>query len=108
MPFKLKKIHPNTLKGIPPSLNNLLVDWETLEEKEYSFVINIPETLDFTFIYIGVEDINGQVLYRNDLKVYSKNLEIKFKSYEKPYKWIYWPVKNTNWFNRTDFLLENL
>jgi len=104
--FKLRRLHPDTVKGLEPPIKNNVKDWLSIEEKEYYFVINIPETSEFTFIYIGVECVNGEVLYRIDLNEYTKNLEIKFKSYKKPYKWVYWPVKNTEWFNRTDFLLD--
>jgi hypothetical protein len=103
--FKLRMLHPDTVKGIEPPIKNNVEDWLYIEEKEYSFVLDIPETNTFTFIYIGVEDKNGEVLYRNDLKEYTKKLEIKFKSYKKPYKWVYWPVKNSEWYNKMDFIL---
>lgn len=100
--FSNKKLHPNTLKGIDPPINDDS-DWDKLIEEEYNFTLNIPFTKDFKFIYIGIENEKGEVLLRKDLTEYTSQLNITFKSFNKPYKWIYWPVKeNDEWGDRID------
>jgi hypothetical protein len=103
--FKNRKLHQNTLKGINPPINDL-TEWYLSEEKEYDFELNIPLTENFKFIYIGIEDEKGNVMYRQDLLEYKNKLNIKLKSFEKPHKWIYWvyDIKD-NWVNRVDTLL---
>ena len=55
---------------------------------------------------MGVEDEKGNVLYRVDLKEYKKTIDVNFKSYGKPYKYIIWPVnQNQEWVDRVDVLL---
>lgn len=104
--FKNRKLHPDTLRGVDPPINDES-DWDKLVEKEYTFKVEIPETVDFSFIYIGVEDDKGNVLYREDLKEYKPEFNITFKSYYEPHKLVYWPVDlNGNWYNRKDTMLK--
>ena len=63
--------------------------------------VRIPETLNFNFIYIAVEDDQGHVLFRQDLTDYQEILDIKFKSFTVPSKWIYWR-NDGEWQNRID------
>jgi hypothetical protein len=103
--FKNRKLHPDTLKGINPPVNDTS-NWDDLIEEEYNLTLDIPPTENFKFIYIGIEDDKGNVLHREDLSEYKPKLEIKFKSFDKPHKWIYWPVDNEgNWVNRKDIIL---
>jgi len=105
--FKLRRLHPETIKGIAPPIKNITTDWYKIEEKEYYFKINIPETTNFKFIYIGFESSNGEVLYRQDSQEYKNTLDISFKTTEVPYKWVYWPHYESGWgSDRKDFLLE--
>jgi hypothetical protein len=103
--FKNRRLHPMTLRGVNPPINDNS-DWDKIEEKEYSYELEIPETTDFQFIYIGVESSNGEVIHRVDLKEYNKTLKINFKSFSEPVKWVYWPMHNSgNWGTRQDFKL---
>lgn len=103
--FKNRRLHPDTLKGIDPPTNDNS-DWDLLVEEEYNLTLSIPPTEDFKFIYIGIENEKEEVLYRCDLTEYTQNLQVHFKSFTKPYKWIYWPVnKNEEWYNRKDTIL---
>jgi hypothetical protein len=53
-----------------------------------------------------VEDENGDVIYRHDLTTYQEKLNVKFESYEKPRKWVYWVNDiNGEWSTRLDYLL---
>jgi hypothetical protein len=103
--FKNQKVHPETLAGKDPPINDAS-DWFNIEEKSYNFSLDIPKTDNFKFIYIGIEDINGKQIYRTDLKEYKPKITLEFKSFSEPYKWIYWPVDNNdNWYNRKDTIL---
>lgn len=104
--FKNRKLHPNTWKGIDPPVNDT-TEWDKIEEVEYNYELSIPPTEDFKYIYVGIEDDRGQVLYRQEILNYTPLLKVKFKSFDTPYKWVYWPVdKRGNWYNRKDTLLE--
>jgi hypothetical protein len=103
--FKLRKLHPNTLKGINPPINDTS-EWDKLVEEEYNIVLDIPPTDNFKFIYIGIEDGNGEVIFRQDLTEYQPQVIANFKSFTSPTKWIYWPVnKEGVWGDRKDTLL---
>ena len=41
-----------------------------------------------------------------DVNEYTPTLTVKFKSFDKPYKWVYWPVDGDGqWKTRMDILL---
>ncbi len=105
--FKNKKLHPDTLAGVNPPINDTS-DWGVVKEKEYSIILDIPDIkYKFNFIYIGIESSDGKVLFRYDLKEYVPKIEAKFKSFYEPVKWVYWPmdIKN-NWKERQDFIIK--
>lgn len=101
--FRLRKLHPDTIKGINPPVNDY-TDWDKLEEVSYSYELEIPKTdIDFKFIYVGIEDMNGNVIFREDLNEYKPKVRATFKSYSEPFKWVYWPMdKEGNWVDRRD------
>ena len=100
--FKNRVLHPDTLRGKNPPINDDS-EWHILIEEEYTYELNIPFVEDFNFIYVGIEDKEGNVIYRQDLVEYIPMLRIKFKSFSSPHKWVYWPVnKNGEWINRLD------
>ena len=105
--FKNKKLHPDTLKGINPPINDDS-EWDKLEEIQYNYTLRLPYIdYDVSFIYIGIEDENGNVIFRQDLKEYTQFLPVTFKSYSIPHKWIFWPVnKEGKWINREDTILK--
>jgi len=104
--FLNKKLHPLTLKGINPPINDSS-DWHKIESKEYTFNISIPKTrLENKFIYVAIEDDKGEVLHREDITDNRKNIEINFKAYTAPYKYIVWPYSiNNEWYDRQDTVL---
>jgi Glycosyltransferase (GlcNAc) len=103
--FKNRKLHPDTKKGINPPINDYS-DWFELKEETYKLSLDIPKTDNFKFIYVGVEDVEGNVLYREDLYEYKPLLKVEFNSVKPPYKWIYWPVdQNDNWYDRVDSVI---
>lgn len=100
--FARRKLHPRAKLGDEPPINDA-TDWAKLEEKEYNFTINLPAAENFKFIYVGVESESGKVLYRKDLTAYVPTLDINFKSYDAPKKWVFWPVSvDGQWMNRVD------
>ena len=108
--FKDRKLHPQTFAGVFPPINDTS-NWHLLENDsvQYEFDIKIPKTENFKMIYIGVEDISGNVLHRVDLTHYVDVLTLQFESNKKPHKWVYWPVDlNDNWYNRIDTVITNI
>lgn len=103
--FSLRKLHPDTINGKNPPVNDYS-EWYKIEPTKYSYVLSIPDTTDFKFIYIGIESKSGEVLYRKDLTQYQSTLNVEFESTEIPYKWVYWPVNTLGeWSKREDILL---
>jgi hypothetical protein len=103
--FKERRLHEYTTRGVNPPINDE-TEWYLKQKEVFDLELDIPHTENFNFIYIGVEDREGTVLHREDLKSYIPKLKIKIESYEKPHKWVYW-VNNINgeWVNRQDILL---
>lgn len=100
--FKNRRLHPRSISGDEPPINDES-EWHKIFEKEYELALNIPETENFKFIYIGVEGDGSKVLFRQDLKEYTPTLNVKFKSYDVPKKWIYWAVNlDGTWGKRID------
>jgi hypothetical protein len=103
--FKERMLHPSTIKGINPPINDE-TEWYLKQKEVYDLELEIPYTENFKFIYIGVEDENGDVIYRHDLTTYQEKLNVKIESYEKPRKWVYWVNDiNGEWSTRLDYLL---
>ena len=103
--FKERRLHENTIKGVNPPINDD-TDWHLKQKEVYDLQLDIPHTENFKFIYIGVEDEVGTVMYRQDLTEYQEKLIIKIESYSKPHKWVYWVNDiNGEWVNRRDNLL---
>jgi hypothetical protein len=104
--FKLRKLHIETVIGTDPPINDH-TEWYLDEEKEYEFEFDLPHTENFKFIYIGIENSGGNVIYREDITEYQEKVKISFKSLDKPYKWVYWVYDTTdNWINRKDFMIN--
>jgi hypothetical protein len=104
--FLNRKLHPNAIKGINPPVNDN-TEWDKLVEIEHTYNLTIPKpTVDFQFIYIGIEDRDGNVIYRNDLQEHVETLNVTVKTFIEPSKWVYWPVdKQGNWVERKDYAL---
>jgi hypothetical protein len=103
--FSRKQLHHKTLQGVNPPINDTS-DWYLSKEINYEYELIIPPTDNFKFIYIGIEDLDGKVIYRTDLNNYVSSLKVEFKSFTKPVKWIYWPVNlNDEWYNKIETFL---
>lgn len=106
--FKTKKLHPDTIKGLDPPTNDK-TDWwlniTDITKYDLKLLLPIPDE-DYTFIYVGVEDNKGNVLYRIELKEYQKYLHTKFESVYKPFKYVYWIYNEKHgWKTRMDLLI---
>lgn len=103
--FQNRKLHPDAIKGIEPPINDT-TEWYIVPDILYTITLIIPPTENHQFIYIGIEDIDGNVLYRHDMTDYAQELKLAFESPTKPYKWVYWPVdQNGNWYGRIDTII---
>jgi hypothetical protein len=122
--FARRKLHPDAVKGLnPPTTddadnswiydveidNNLKLDWASRWNDIRS---QISCTCTLQFIYVGVEDNNGNVLFRQDLTDNNyllgtnTDITVNFKSLTKPYKLVIWPYdKEKEWLNRIDINL---
>lgn len=101
--FRTRSIHHETLKGTNPPINDTTNWWEN-QSSDYKLLLDVPKpSEEFNFIYIGIEDKNGNVLYRQDLKKHQDKLHIGFKSNNKPAKYVYWVYDiNNQWKTRID------
>ena len=102
--FKNRSLHPDTIKGVDPPINDNN-EWWNISLTKYNLNLDIPQPEEeYQFIYLGIEDINGNVIFRMDLTEYQPIVTAKFESFTKPYKLVYW-VYNNNWSTRKDFNL---
>ena len=106
--FKKRILHPKTKQGLNPPINDLS-DWSTLFESEYSLNLKLPDIGNKVYknLYIGIENQEGHVLFRVDLKEYQPEFNANFKSIHKPYKWVFWPINmQGEWCDRVDTLIK--
>ena len=98
-----------TIKGLnPPTTVESDVEWRELKLIPYNLKLDWSSrwaeiksqtscTCKFDFIYLGVEDANGDVLLRNDLNKpeylngHITTLDASFESYTPPKTLILWP-----------------
>jgi Glycosyltransferase (GlcNAc) len=104
--FANKKLHPLTIQGVNPPINDHS-SWYDQKEIEYTLNIELPKTTKANkFIYLGIEDEHGNVLYRKDITDSDSSISVNFKSLNKPFKSVIWPVdENGEWYDRKDILL---
>jgi hypothetical protein len=107
--FKNKALHESTIKGIDPPVNDTSIRrWRTATPK-YDFNITLPTpNEDFDFIYIAIEDIHNNVLYRKDLSTYQQFINISLESKTKPHKSVYWIHHDNKWKTRIDTILKDV
>ena len=102
--FKNRKLHPSTLRGVDPPINDDS-NWYELKEVEYNIPVKLPEFSRINkFVYVGIEDAQGNVLFRRDIvDVNEKNTSMKFTSVTEPVKIVIWPMdENGQWYDRKD------
>jgi hypothetical protein len=92
--FKLRLLHPNTIKGIDPPVNDPEFDWIHNCEKTYEVNVSIPKYDNIKFIYIGIHDNNNVELTRNDINEYKSEVIIRFKSFVEPVTYTTWVCYN--------------
>jgi hypothetical protein len=91
---------PTLHYNIGGGLNNLVFGLELSYWRENTALQIISPALGCD---IGIEDEKGNVLFRVDLKEYTPQVVANFKSFDKPFKWVYWPVNSKGeWVNRID------
>jgi hypothetical protein len=88
--FKLRLLHPNTIKGLDPPVNDPDFDWINDCQKSYTVRVPIPKYENVQFIYIGIHDKNNIELVRNDITDMKDEVIITFKSFVKPITYTTW------------------
>jgi hypothetical protein len=125
--FLNRILHPDTLKGIdPPTVSPDNNEWRKLRLESYSFnldwnayldKLNTPllSEEDLNFLYLGIEDGNGQVIYRQDFNDFKYingdiiNHQINIESYTSPFLAVLWiNSKTKGWLNKIDIPLSYL
>lgn len=93
--FKHRKLHPDTMAGINPPLNQTPEQW-LQGVQTYTLPLRLPPSQGtFEYIYIGIESKEGKELHKEQVKTYQPILTVTFTTNEIPYKWIYWPSRGT-------------
>jgi hypothetical protein len=123
--FRKRKLHPDAKKGLnPPTTTDDADDsWIYDVEVDYNLKLDWTNKWDeiskqtsctckLGFIYLGVEDSNGNVLYRIDLtdEKYLIGVETSFvasfTSILTPHKLVVWPYeRDKDWLERVDIIL---
>lgn len=116
--FANRILHPNTFKGIePPTVIDGDQAWRKLKTVEYNFTFNwaeqweqiqayLDKNIELDFIYFGVEDQKGNVLYRRDFNTpeYLNGTitehRVIVESTSAPFEIVIWPhEKNKEWLD---------
>ena len=99
--FAKRQLHPKTVAGSIPPVNDDYSDWQ--EETEYKLTLTIPyPNQPFDNLYIGIENEVNNLLLRKDFSVYEQTVEITLKSVYAPTKWVYWVQNKGIWGERID------
>jgi hypothetical protein len=121
--FGTRKLHPDAKKGIDPPTTVDGASWEEIFPE--TFTLNLDWTdrwkeirsqvdcsCTIQFIYVGVEDSSGEVLFRSDLtdaeylSGKERKMDVVLPSSSKPTKLVVWPYeKDKGWLNRVDINL---
>lgn len=99
--FREKRLHPDTKDGKNPPVNDMS-DWWTVPVRKYQFDIEIPKFASFEFIYVGVEDDIGNVVFRKDIREYCSSVTADFESSREPFKTVVWQYTKNGWGERMD------
>ncbi|MEP6671434.1 MAG: GlcNAc-transferase family protein [Chthoniobacter sp.] len=117
--FARRRLHKETVQGAePPSTYVNDAQWEESFVSEHKVTLQwdtaqIEKCDDYQFIYFGVEDDLGNVLFRHDATPESPEATlsiakkvVSIRSAYKPSKLVVWPVsKSRGWLKRVDYAL---
>lgn len=105
--FKHRMLHEDTKKGLEPPVDYKKNWWQQSKLTKHSMYLKIPAIQNFDFIYIGIEDKMGNLLFREDMKDYKDSVFVRFEceSDKIPHKYIVWKYGNNTWQDRYDFVL---
>jgi hypothetical protein len=117
--FGSRRLHKETVQGLEPPCT--YVDehhWEKAFLSDYRLAMewkveDIEPCDDYQFIYFGIEDESGNVLYRYDAAASSPETrrlnqckEVQFSAASKPAKLVVWPVSRTKgWLKKVTYTL---
>lgn len=117
--FARRRLHKETVRGVePPCTYTSPEDWEGAFVSDYKLSLkwkleDIEKCDDYHFIYFGVEDDAGNVLFRYDASASSPETTLKtearrveFSAASRPSKFIVWPVsKSRGWLKKVTYTL---
>jgi len=105
--FKRSLLHPKTISGLNPPVNDKNFDWVNNFYREYTYNIDIPIYKNIQFIYLGFKSNTDKEIYRIDItNNLQQKIEVSFKSYDNPYKYILWPYYvNSGWGEKTEIFI---
>lgn len=117
--FAKRRLHKDATTGVEPPCT--FIDdkqWEEAFLSKYALALewnidDIEKCEDYKFIYFGVEDKSGNVVYRYDASPQSpegrlaKNRkDVTFSATQKPAKLVIWPVSHSRgWLKKVEYAL---
>ena len=117
--FAGRRLHHETVKGVdPPCLYVDEEQWENSFASDYDILLkwrnqDVGACDDFHFIYFGIEDAAGNVIFRYDAPPSSPEAlgqtdskRVSFRSSSKPSKLVVWPVSHSQgWLRKCEYML---
>lgn len=117
--FARRRLHRETVQGMEPPCSYIDdLQWEKAFLSDYRLQLrwqadDIEKCDDYHFIYFGIEDASGNVLYRYDAPSTSpetrgetQSKEVKFSAAGKPAKLVLWPVsRSRGWLKKVTYAL---
>lgn len=118
--FHLRSLHPDAIAGKEPPVSFAdKKNWMTEFGIDYNLCLewkndDVNQSNLLQFIYFGIEDNNGNVLYRYDADLNSDELSLRVlhkrivvRSFTKPSKLVIWPYdKNIGWLKKIEYTLQ--
>ena len=120
--YSQRLLHPDTKAGKTPP-TGFITEKDVEKEREVRVVWDvahlrrISKIHKLAWIYLAVEDEDGNVLFRTDItqknqpalfSMRQSAVILKFASNKEPYKWVLWPVnKKGDWVERYDEIIPN-
>jgi len=117
--FARRRLHKDVMAGVEPPCT--YVDekqWEEQFVSKFDLTLNwvlsdIEKCDDYKFIYFGVEDRSGNVVYRYDAspespegQFLSNRKSVTFSAAQKPVKLVVWPVSHSRgWLRKVEYAL---
>lgn len=117
--FAKRRLHRETVQGLEPPCSYVDdAQWERAFLSDYRLALrwkieDIEKCEDYHFIYFGIEDASGNVLFRYDAsstapetQLVSDSKEVQFSASSAPAKLVIWPVsRSKGWLKKVTYAL---